>query len=67
MNENLKKQEQEFKAHCKEEMNRLKGNIGKLKTENDVELSDDKVCKVTTVITLFHLQTQFNAFAGDNF
>ncbi|KAL4222275.1 Coiled-coil domain-containing protein 93 [Mactra antiquata] len=42
MNENLKKQEQEFKAHCKEEMTRLKTNIEKLKSETDSELSEDK-------------------------
>ena len=43
MNENLKKQEQEFKAHCKEEMARLKGNIEKLKSETDSDISEDKV------------------------
>ena len=43
MNENLKKQEQEFKAHCKEEMSRLKANIEKLKSETDSEMSEDQV------------------------
>ena len=33
MNENLKKQEAEFRAHCKDEMARLQDNINKLKTE----------------------------------
>eukprot|EP00106_Octopus_bimaculoides_P022968 XP_014790410.1 PREDICTED: coiled-coil domain-containing protein 93-like [Octopus bimaculoides] len=42
MNENLKKQEQEFKSHCKEEMSRLKQNIQKLKDENAEDDSDDK-------------------------
>ncbi|CAL1527703.1 unnamed protein product [Lymnaea stagnalis] len=42
MNENLKKQEQEFKAHCKEEMTRLKENIEKLKEEGDEADSEDK-------------------------
>lgn len=32
MNENLKRQEAEFRAHCKEEMNRLQDSINKLKT-----------------------------------
>lgn len=42
MNENLKKQEQEFKAHCKEEMARLKANIDQLKKETDGEISEDR-------------------------
>ncbi|XP_009877637.1 PREDICTED: coiled-coil domain-containing protein 93, partial [Apaloderma vittatum] len=33
MNENLKSQEQEFKAHCREEMERLQQNIETLKAE----------------------------------
>ncbi|XP_068923874.1 coiled-coil domain-containing protein 93 isoform X1 [Petaurus breviceps papuanus] len=33
MNENLKSQEQEFKAHCREEMARLQQNIESLKAE----------------------------------
>ncbi|CAI5762583.1 Coiled-coil domain-containing protein 93 [Podarcis lilfordi] len=33
MNENLKSQEQEFRAHCREEMARLQQNIESLKTE----------------------------------
>ena len=43
MNENLKKQEQEFKAHCKEEMARLKDNIEKVKSDTDSEKSEDQV------------------------
>ncbi|XP_052795067.1 coiled-coil domain-containing protein 93-like isoform X2 [Mya arenaria] len=42
MNENLKKQEQEFKAHCKEEMTRLKANIEQLKKETNSEMSEDQ-------------------------
>ncbi|EDO46239.1 predicted protein, partial [Nematostella vectensis] len=42
MNENLKKQEQQFRAHCKEEMNRLQENIAKLKSEGGAEDSEDK-------------------------
>ncbi|XP_005089338.2 coiled-coil domain-containing protein 93 [Aplysia californica] len=42
MNENLKQQEQEFKAHCKEEMARLKKNIEKLKEEADAVDGEDK-------------------------
>lgn len=40
MNENLKKQEQQFRAHCKEEMARLQNNLEKLKSqgsEDDIE------------------------------
>lgn len=48
MNENLKKQEQEFKAHCKEEMFRLKQNICKLKTETDDE-DNDEMERVTLI------------------
>ncbi|XP_037767818.1 coiled-coil domain-containing protein 93 isoform X2 [Chelonia mydas] len=33
MNENLKSQEQDFRAHCREEMARLQQNIASLKTE----------------------------------
>ncbi|PNI53564.1 CCDC93 isoform 7, partial [Pan troglodytes] len=33
MNENLKSQEQEFKAHCREEMTRLQQEIENLKAE----------------------------------
>uniref|UniRef100_F6TUC2 Coiled-coil domain-containing protein 93 n=1 Tax=Monodelphis domestica TaxID=13616 RepID=F6TUC2_MONDO len=33
MNENLKSQEQEFKAHCREEMSRLQQNIENLKAD----------------------------------
>ncbi|XP_025093145.1 coiled-coil domain-containing protein 93-like isoform X2 [Pomacea canaliculata] len=42
LNESLKKQEQEFKAHCKDEMARLKDNIEHLKHETDEADSDDK-------------------------
>lgn len=42
MNENLKKQEQDFKSHCKEEMNRLKGQIEDLKSQTAGEESGDK-------------------------
>ncbi|KAL8586393.1 Coiled-coil domain-containing protein 93 [Nucella lapillus] len=42
LNENLKKQEQEFKAHCKEEMARLKGNIEDLQRETGQLDSEDK-------------------------
>ncbi|XP_064647994.1 coiled-coil domain-containing protein 93-like isoform X2 [Lineus longissimus] len=41
MNENLKKQEYQFKAHCKEEMARLQENIEKLKAGTDDESSED--------------------------
>ncbi|XP_061186128.1 coiled-coil domain-containing protein 93-like isoform X4 [Saccostrea echinata] len=42
MNENLKKQEQDFKAHCKEEMSRLKAQIEDLKAGTEEEDSEDK-------------------------
>ncbi|XP_065928887.1 coiled-coil domain-containing protein 93 isoform X3 [Magallana gigas] len=42
MNENLKKQEQDFKAHCKEEMARLKAQIEELKEGAQEEDSEDK-------------------------
>ncbi|XP_064617410.1 coiled-coil domain-containing protein 93-like, partial [Liolophura sinensis] len=42
LNENLKRQEKEFKAHCKEEMVRLKGNIDRLKSEESGILSEDQ-------------------------
>ncbi|XP_074157951.1 coiled-coil domain-containing protein 93 [Sminthopsis crassicaudata] len=41
MNENLKSQEQEFKAHCREEMTRLQQNIESLKAEES-EDGDEK-------------------------
>uniref|UniRef100_G3X325 Coiled-coil domain-containing protein 93 n=1 Tax=Sarcophilus harrisii TaxID=9305 RepID=G3X325_SARHA len=41
MNENLKSQEQEFKAHCREEMTRLQQNIESLKAETS-EDGDEK-------------------------
>ena len=43
MNENLKTQEQEFKAHCKEEMARLKGQIEELREQTQTEDSGDQV------------------------
>ncbi|XP_019409879.1 PREDICTED: coiled-coil domain-containing protein 93 [Crocodylus porosus] len=46
MNENLKSQEQEFKAHCREEMARLQQNIESLKAEameNEEEKEPDKI------------------------
>lgn len=43
MNENLKKQEQDFKAHCKEEMARLMAQIEELKEGAQEEDSEDKV------------------------
>ncbi|NWW96807.1 CCD93 protein, partial [Rhynochetos jubatus] len=46
MNENLKSQEQEFKAHCREEMERLQQNIENLKAEtveNGDEQEPDKI------------------------
>jgi hypothetical protein len=41
--ENLKKQEQDFKAHCKEEMIRLKAHIEELKSQTTEDDSEDKV------------------------
>ncbi|XP_042640131.1 coiled-coil domain-containing protein 93 [Tyto alba] len=46
MNENLKSQEQEFKAHCREEMERLQQNIENLKAEaveNEEEQEPNKI------------------------
>ena len=43
MNENLKKQEQDFKAHCKKEMIRLKAHIEELKSQTTEDDSEDKV------------------------
>ncbi|KAK7484910.1 hypothetical protein BaRGS_00023830 [Batillaria attramentaria] len=42
LNENLKKQEQDFKAHCKDEMARLKENIEQLQRESGEIDSEDK-------------------------
>ncbi|XP_078656101.1 coiled-coil domain-containing protein 93-like isoform X6 [Branchiostoma floridae x Branchiostoma belcheri] len=42
MNENLKKQEQEFRAHCKEEMTRLQAAIDLLKLEGDEGEGEDQ-------------------------
>ena len=41
MNENLKRQEQEFKAHCKDEMKRLQDDIKKLKGDAGGEDDED--------------------------
>ncbi|XP_006824717.2 coiled-coil domain-containing protein 93-like, partial [Saccoglossus kowalevskii] len=41
MNENLKKQEQEFRAHCKEELSRLHEKLNEVK-EDAVEDDDDE-------------------------
>ena len=53
MNENLKKQEQEFKAHCKEEMARLKANIQAIKQDSDMEQSEDHVSSSLSVSVLY--------------
>ncbi|CAH1789545.1 unnamed protein product [Owenia fusiformis] len=42
LNENLKKQEKEFKEHCKEEMSRLQGKIEKLKLNAGEDESEDQ-------------------------
>ncbi|CAH3193118.1 unnamed protein product, partial [Porites evermanni] len=42
MNENLKKQEQQFRAHCKEEMARLQENLEKLKAQGSEDDSEEK-------------------------
>ncbi|KAJ7354756.1 Coiled-coil domain-containing protein 93 [Desmophyllum pertusum] len=42
MNENLKKQEQQFRAHCKEEMTRLQENLEKLKVQGSEDDSEEK-------------------------
>ncbi|XP_026876889.2 coiled-coil domain-containing protein 93 isoform X2 [Electrophorus electricus] len=42
MNENLKQQEQEFRAHCREEMTRLQQSIEDLKIEIGDEAEDQK-------------------------
>uniref|UniRef100_A0A8C3XJ88 Coiled-coil domain-containing protein 93 n=1 Tax=Chelydra serpentina TaxID=8475 RepID=A0A8C3XJ88_CHESE len=42
MNENLKSQEQEFRAHCREEMVRLQQNIASLKAEAE-EIGEEKL------------------------
>ncbi|XP_066301812.1 coiled-coil domain-containing protein 93-like isoform X3 [Branchiostoma lanceolatum] len=42
MNENLKRQEQEFRAHCKEEMARLQGAINQLKLDGDEGEGEDQ-------------------------
>ncbi|XP_070575320.1 coiled-coil domain-containing protein 93-like [Ptychodera flava] len=42
MNENLKKQEQEFRAHCKEELARLQQQIAELKGDVGEDTEDDE-------------------------
>jgi chromosome segregation ATPase len=42
MNENLKKQEQDFRAHCKEEMERLQAEIEAVKRHANAEDTDDE-------------------------
>ncbi|XP_030642005.1 coiled-coil domain-containing protein 93 [Chanos chanos] len=42
MNENLKQQEQEFRAHCREEMTRLQQSIEDLKMESGEDADDQK-------------------------
>lgn len=42
MNENLKKQEQQFRSHCKEEMARLQDNLEKLKSQGSEDDSEEK-------------------------
>lgn len=42
MNENLKKQEREFRNHCKEELARLNAKTEELQSSNSVDESDDK-------------------------
>ncbi|XP_068716012.1 coiled-coil domain-containing protein 93-like isoform X2 [Montipora foliosa] len=41
MNENLKKQKQEFRAHCKEEMARLQEKIEKLKSQGSEDDNEE--------------------------
>ncbi|XP_037645733.1 coiled-coil domain-containing protein 93 isoform X2 [Sebastes umbrosus] len=42
MNENLKQQEQEFRTHCREEMDRLQQNIEELKTASGQDTEEEK-------------------------
>uniref|UniRef100_A0A4W4GTK7 Coiled-coil domain-containing protein 93 n=1 Tax=Electrophorus electricus TaxID=8005 RepID=A0A4W4GTK7_ELEEL len=49
MNENLKQQEQEFRAHCREEMTRLQQSIEDLKIEIGDEAEDQKVLKAPRI------------------
>uniref|UniRef100_A0A8D0C6J6 Coiled-coil domain-containing protein 93 n=1 Tax=Salvator merianae TaxID=96440 RepID=A0A8D0C6J6_SALMN len=46
MNENLKSQEQEFRAHCREEMARLQQNIESLKAEASENGQDKEPAKI---------------------
>ena len=46
MNENLKKQEHQFKAQCKEELEKLKNNIKNLKEGGGEENEDEERAKV---------------------
>ncbi|XP_029968575.1 coiled-coil domain-containing protein 93 isoform X2 [Salarias fasciatus] len=42
MNESLKQQEQEFRAHCREEMTRLQHNIEELKSSSGQDTDEEK-------------------------
>ncbi|XP_074658832.1 coiled-coil domain-containing protein 93-like isoform X2 [Tubulanus polymorphus] len=42
LNESLKRQELEFKAHCKDEMSRLQATIDQLKLDSDEGTTDDQ-------------------------
>lgn len=43
-NELLKKQEQDFRNHCKEELAKLKSQIAELKASSEEGSSEDNVC-----------------------
>uniref|UniRef100_A0A672IHL2 Coiled-coil domain-containing protein 93 n=1 Tax=Salarias fasciatus TaxID=181472 RepID=A0A672IHL2_SALFA len=43
MNESLKQQEQEFRAHCREEMTRLQHNIEELKSSSGQDTDEEKL------------------------
>lgn len=49
-NETLKKQEQEFRNHCKEELARLKGQIEELKASSEEGSSEDNVSKFLVIL-----------------
>ncbi len=42
LNESLKKQESEFRVHCKEEMSRLQENINKVKMSGGEDVGDSE-------------------------
>uniref|UniRef100_A0A4W4GXK2 Coiled-coil domain-containing protein 93 n=1 Tax=Electrophorus electricus TaxID=8005 RepID=A0A4W4GXK2_ELEEL len=58
MNENLKQQEQEFRAHCREEMTRLQQSIEDLKIEIGDEAEDQKVLKAPRISIAQHRADQ---------